>query len=751
MKMYGFEFNPDVSFKSFEERLNYLRKIGKKADNEFKEKYENISSWFKEYDPVYLLSFCASYFLAFEEGYDEEVEKGYLEFPPHFQEILQAFSLYANRTISAKPLFNEVGKFKKTMREIGDLMVLRMFDVPEKLKTEEEVTAHRLRTEMMAHTLAVRGWAYDHQMQSVIKDLCTLIKDSFIKVHGVSPWSLFKLFPRMMEKVNEKINRHRKKMSNVLSKDSYTLMCETYESEFPHLIKMNDQTKENLWKHFGQNLEYFKAAILSHSDLCLDEVFTFSADEIVDLSENELSKEQIICFFDKLSYCFGDLKDFTKEHIILDNPIHNKPFIKIENDKYFSSVWGLFPHICIKILENFVNDNEDLSNNYKITKAEYLENELENLFKSNFPDAQIFRGNIWKNNDDNKEYENDLLVIVDSFAIVVEAKSGVLSSAAKRGAPDRLFKNLQGLIEEPSEQALRFIGFLKQHNTSIELLDKNHKKFTIPMSKVKYYIPLGVTFSQLGIISSNLKLLIEAGVTTKKINELTTSINLTDLQTVFELLPSQALKIHYLQRRREFEANIEYTGDEMDLLAFYLDTGFNLGTKEFEDKWYLNLVLKSKELDPYMTKASYSEGKKPQIRLTSWWKDILDFIDKRKPEKWLETSFILLNLNYEEQVEFENLFKSQIKNIRDGKTVYKHNWIIFSSANPKRRFVVIGYPYQDTQKNERNLMIGDMIFNEDKKGVKGSIVVALDLQKGHYPYSTIATKLSTELFDSQFL
>ncbi len=164
------------------------------------------------------------------------------------------------------------------------------------------------------------------------------------------------------------------------------------------------------------------------------------------------------------------------------------------------------------------------------------------------------------------------------------------------------------------------------------------------------------------------------------------------------------------------------------------------------------MVLKSKELDPYViNNASGTESKKPQMNLTKWWKDILDFIDKRKPEKWLETSYVLLNLHNEEQVEFENLFKSQIQNIKDKKTTYKHNWIIFSSANPQRRFVVIGYPYLNTEINDRNLMMEDMIFDEDKNELKGALIIAVNLEKNHYPYSAIATKLSAELFESKFL
>ena len=75
MKMYGYEFAPDDIPESFEERVNYLREIGRKADKEFKEKYKDIASWFNKYDSVYLLSFCAIYFLAHEDGYDEEWRK----------------------------------------------------------------------------------------------------------------------------------------------------------------------------------------------------------------------------------------------------------------------------------------------------------------------------------------------------------------------------------------------------------------------------------------------------------------------------------------------------------------------------------------------------------------------------------------------------------------------------------------------------------------------------------------------------
>ncbi len=751
MKHFAFEFNQTGIPQSLEERISSLRQTGKKAKTDFQEKYNELANWFKDYDALYLLSFCLNYFMAYEEGRDEEVDKGHLEFPPHFLEILQAFSLCSEQSITARPLLDQAEKFKKDMREVGDAMLWKMFDIPENIKSEKEIHAYHLRTEMMTHTLAVRGWAYDHQIKKIIGDLCELLADDFRKVFGIPPAPLFRLFYTLIEKVNDKINLHRDKLHRALSPQTYNEIFEAYEKEFPHLTKTDKVARKNMWEHFGRNLQYTRIAMMTHADLCLDQLFTFTAEEIAAYSKNELSKEQIIFVFDKLSYRFGELKDFNTEYFILDNPVHKKPFIKLEEEKYFSSLWSHLPHISIRLLEALVNENATLYSKYTDTKAAYLERETEKLFKTNFPDAQIFSGSSWTDPLTNKEFENDLLVIQGPFAIVVECKSGILTPAAKRGAPDRLFKNLQALIEEPSQQAYRFIDFLKRDGNTVDLIDKKGKRVILEKSNIRYFIPLGVTLAQLGIVGTNLKLLVDAGVTDKSMTELITSVNLPDLQIIFEMLDSQPQKIHYLQKRREFEVHNHFSGDEMDLLAFYLDTGFNLGRREFEENWFLNLVMKSKEIDPYiMNKEAGIDSKKPALMMTDWWKAILSFLELRKPEIWIESSYVLLNFHHEEQKEFERMFKELVGKIKKGKTTHKHNWVIFSSVNHHRRFMLYAYPYLKIDTTERNLMMQDILTHDMPENTKGSLLIAVNLDKQHYPYSALATKLSSELFDSRF-
>lgn len=751
MKHFSFEFNQKEIPESFEERVNMLRQIGKKAKRDFEDKYHQLSSWFKDYDALYLLAFCLNYFMAYEEGRDEEVDKGHLEFPPHFQEILQAFSLCNEQAITARPLLDQAEKFKKDMREVGDAMLWKMFDIPENLKSEKEISSYHLRVEMMTHTLAVRGWAYDHQIKKIIGDLCDLLADDFRKVFGIAPTPLFKLFYTLIEKVNDKINAHRDRLHRVLSLQTYNEIFEAYENEFPHLTKTDQVARDNMWEHFGKNLKYTRVAMMTHADLCLDQIFTFTAEEMAACSENELSKDQIVFVFDKLSYRFGELKDFNTEHFILDNPVHKKPFIKLEEEKYFSSLWSHLPHISVRLLETLVSEDVYLNSKYNDIKAAYLERETENLFRGNFPGAQIFSSSSWTDPVTNKQFENDLLVVQGPFAIIVECKSGILTPAAKRGAPDRLFKNLQALIEEPSEQALRFIDFLRRDGNTVNLVDKKGKHLTLDKSRIRYFIPLGVTLAQLGIVGTNLKLLVDAGVTQKNMTELITSVNLPDLQIIFEILDSQPQKIHYLQKRREFEVNNRFSGDEMDLLAFYLDTGFNLGRREFEENWFFNLVMKSKEIDPYiMNKEAGIECKKPALLMTDWWKAILSSLNLRKPETWHESSYVLLNFHYEEQKEFERMFKELVGKINEGKTTHKHNWVIFSSVNPNRRFMLYGYPYAKIDTKERNLMMKDILMNDMPDKVKGALLIAVNLDKIHYPYSALATKLFAELFDNSF-
>lgn len=738
--------DPDMTF---EERVAEVKNIGKNAAADFARKFAGLNQWFTEYDAIYLLSFCKNYFICSEEGRDEEAEQGYLEFPFHYLEILQAFALAQPRSYAGKPLFDDVYRFKETMREIGKLSLWKMFDLPENVSTIEQINAYRIRIEMMSHTTAVRNWAYHHQMTRVTRDLAEKIKVEFKQVHNFCPVAFLELLEALADMVETKLNAHLNKIRAALSRQTHIELMEEYERQFPDVKVADRRQKENIWERSGKNLENVRAISLAHSDLYLDKIFSFNLDEIEIIARDFFTREQLTNLFDKLSYSFGDLKDTNQEHIILSNPVHQKPFIKIGEGEYFTSLWGILTHLSINLLENFVAENENLRTQYNKRKGEYLEDQVHELVEKGFPNAAIYKGCKWELSDD-KQYETDSIIVLGSFILIIEAKSGSVTPAARRAAPDRLKKTLEQLIEEPSDQALRLIQYMKD-NSSIILDSENKGRITIDTTTLKYFIPLGVTLSHFGVLSTNLKLLIEGELLNKKIYQLAPSISLTDLQLVFDFLPLETSKLHYLQRRRELELYMEYIADEMDLLAFYLDTGFNLGKSEYSKEYKFNLILKSKELDPYIINTAQGlVTQKPESNVTQWWKDILNRLAEQRPPTWLETSYILLNFMKEEQEKLEAALKALVREILAGKMEHKHNWIIGATSNENRKFITIAYPYLSKHRKERNAMMEDIISNNYDDKIKGIVVMAINIEKAHYPYSVLCSLLSPKLFESNF-
>ena len=749
VKMRMFEVpNPFPTNIPKEKRLEIIRNIGTKAKEDFDKKYPNIQKWFKDYDPLYILSFCSLYFVSQPEGIDPEVA-GSLDFYHFNLEIMQAFALFQERSFSLKPLMNNAVKLKLEMKEIGDLMQLRLLNIPGHLKSDKEIFVYKLRTEMISQTTAVRNWAYSYQMKRIVIDLSKLIKYDFEKIYGIDPARFMELLFKITEERNALLNKHIQKVRLFAKKKSYKEMIKAYNKAFPENKKIEDDEVEKIWNSVGKNKRNLLGLLIYHSDMKIEEIYTFDIDHALSLYGDNGKRKELKNIFNRLSIKFGDLNDYKKEHIILNNPVHHQPFIIIGENKYYSAIFGIIPHLAINLLEDLISKDENLRKKYSNRiKPNYLEDEIERLFKLNFPNAMIFRGSQWTDGLNNKNYENDLLVIIDTFALIIEVKSGQVTPPARRGAPKRLFETLKLLIEEPSEQAHRFIEYLKKNRTIHTFINKRREKNIVDSSKINYFIPIGITLANLGIISSNLKKLIEAGITERKISALAPSISLTDLEVIFELLPFEAEKVHYFARRREIEDHLNYEGDELDLLAFYLENGFNIGETEYNIEVMMDLTLKSKEIDPYFEGINRGvKVNKPELEMTKWWKDILNKLFNKKPKNWLETSFILLNSTKRNQEEFEKAIGGLKKRIRTGKVDKKHNWVTCLFGPKRKSFAIIGYPYVTINKEERNNIIMNILHSEEVKNSKGSVIIGININKEDYPYSILAGRLDTQLFN----
>src|SRR3546814_4063407 len=90
-------------------------------------------------------------------------------------------------------------------------------------------------------------------------------------------------------------------------------------------------------------------------------------------------------------------------------------------------------------------------------------------------------------------------------------------------------------------------------------------------------------FDTLGPLTAGSRTLVDAGFIAADA-PMAPSMSIFELETLFELLPDQISRLHYLRRRAELETVTEFEADEMDLIAFYLETSFCIPQLEREEE-----------------------------------------------------------------------------------------------------------------------------------------------------------------------
>ena len=724
-----------------EERIAVLQTIGTQAEETFQREFPQVTGWFHQYDALYLLAYCVVYFLTHPKGVDPEVT-GHLDFYPHYLEILQAFSLMQDRSSSSASLGPGREELRKSMGAIGDAIGLRWLRNRAGLTNDEfhqQFVLQRMRTQ----TAGVRNWAYPRYMYEVVRSLADTVRSDFIKLYGADPVRLTETLVDLSKIAEARMNQHRGRVSHFVRQSSVQQVAAAYLDSFPEVIGFDT---DRLYELAGRHLDSFKFKLIEHSNLRLADSLTFTLDDIAVAYGQGADRQALEYLFDRLAIKFGELRDQDKEHVILDNPVWNKPFIKIDHETYFSSVISLMPHYTLGLLENLVSADSQLAERYRQRKAGYLENELEELFRKSFPAGKIYRGSTWDDGAGGNG-ENDLTAVVGSVAIIAEAKSGVVSPPASRGAPERFRRTVRELIEEPSEQAHRFIKVLRSSQGPQSFPTRNGSVNTIDASGIRFYVPLTVTLEQFGSVS-NLRDLVESGISSRKLPELAPVISLTDLMVIFEILDLQSERVHYLARRREINSHVVWFGDELDILAFYLQNGFNIGETEFSGEGVLGLLMYSKTLDPYFGgKEAGVRVPKPELALTEWWKNLLKRLDLGRIEPWLEAAILLLNVTFKDQQKLERRVQKLVGRFGSRKLKAPHNWVYLIAGPPQRRFFLAFYPYSDTDHETRNSVISEILDSPEAKASRGAVCIGIDLEQARLPYSVAALVPSPNLFE----
>ncbi|MHC4792175.1 MAG: hypothetical protein ACYS8Y_12230, partial [Planctomycetota bacterium] len=646
---------------------------------------------------------------------------------PH-AELAQAFTLRTPKSDIANKLATP-----SDIQEIWDLLLclsqsfgLKRFALAENKASKEERTTLMLQEHVRLHTQDVRNWTYYKTAFKLYNKLYAPLDNIYEKHIGISATSLIRTFRYVIEHIEKTTSQHWERLRPVITSKSISHAVNNYYQISPNL-KGSPTELIHLLNKECKNLQAAKAFLMSHADLYLPDCFIFSVHSIA--KSLAVSEKQLSEVLPRLSLTFGDLAQENPEHFFLDNPVWSKPLIQLQNGSFFCILPIIFTNFGFRIIEHLLQDTKA-----KIAcserRAEFLESEIASLLTTAFPQAEYALNLVWD------EYETDFLLKFESVLLIVEAKSGSVSIPALRGAPKRLRQHIKELIVEPAQQSLRLEKKILAAQSNPEKHSSFLKQIPFDIADIKTIVRLSATLEDFADIQANLSLLKEENLIDQTYAPVPTII-LADLDIVMDILQTPAERTHYLLRRNELENyQIKFFGSELDILGLYLENGLNIASVQGKDIGVFLMEMAEPINEYYVAMDFNIRRKKPRLKQTTWWHDILSRLETKRPQCWLEASIMLLNYPIDEQAKAERAFRRIKKHVQKNWRNPKHmnSVIVAPPHNRQDALAFIAFKKQNWDRRHdlmKNIVTG--VF-EDTQATR-CLVIGTNIDSNHYPYS----------------
>ncbi|MBE9505396.1 MAG: hypothetical protein IMY84_01155 [Chloroflexi bacterium] len=604
--------------------------------------------------------------------------------------------------------------------------------------TMEERQLTRLIETMRTHTEGIRNWGYPQQVFRITKGIFAKLEDDIAAEFGFRVGSLIEMFLNLVEAIQGRAIPYMEQLRPVWNAPTIDEALREYYDAFPDMDGTPEMVGDMAAKR-GASLADVKNMIVSHADLRLSSIYILTARDFTDAYPGSVTEESMMAVLSAWSLCFGDIADEDPEHLFLGNPVWTRPLVCLEEGRYLWPIPGLFLSFCLEMIERLLERSPRMLERYHVQRSKYLEEETARLLASSIPSAQVHRGSLWTDPSDGREYENDVLLTVDTHCLVIEAKSGSVGGPARRGASSSLGGAIGELAVSPSGQARRFAEFLAQNPCKHSFPTRRGVVNHVDTSWVRTYGRLSVMLECMPVLSARWHELTEAGFIPGSASP-TPTVSLADLEIVLDVLGDPGSVIHYVARRAELEEHADICGDELDLLGFYVDTGFNIGEAEFNGTPLFLYGLSARFNSYYMAEWTGEEVPPPVRRkLTPFWRAMLAQLAQRQTSGWLDVAYHLLCVSYDDQQAFETEFLKREEAVRSASDDPRCKEMVNMANGPEeRRVAIVGLAYQGISVDTRNERMGEAAkISMDKDKAEEAVVIGRDVSASAHPYSVI--------------
>ena len=612
---------------------------------------------------------------------------------------------------------------------------------------EQERTSRHVIALTRGHTIAIRGWGYPERVIRIVRDIVAPLDTEVEQQIGVSISSILDVCLALQEITLKRLKQHHDKLRPLLQASVLDDAVEGYYTAFA-LPGGPDDFVQSAKRH-AWDIDTVKSMLISHSNVVLPGVFTFSLDDIDRASGESLDVAAVAEVLERLSVALGELADVDPGKLLLDNPIWTRPLVRQSKDLFFWPVMWLLPAFCTNIVEYLLAPHANLLQRYFKRRSSYLENRLESLFRSAFPMGISIPNVKWLDDVSGEERETDLLVVVDTHALILEAKSGKVHPSARRGGSKRLKRSIKDLIEEPAKQSKRFEEWLQSEPGVQNLETVGERKCSVDTSQLTHFTRLSVTLELFAGLDMPLPDLRAAGLITAEV-PLPLTLTLADLEIIVDVLDSPCRLLHYLSRRSAFADRSQVVADQMEALGSYCKTRMVPEEAAPGENQHMFLTGFQGILDDYYMQGPGGQPvSKPCLRMTDWWSQIIQRLEARRPHGWADVGCMLLELPYEAQMEFEAKFQKMQRDVleRGPREHAGRVWFAMKELALRNSVAIIGVAYRGLGLDRRNRVLDDAISDTlASTGASSAVVIGIDVANdlGTLPYTVLALDFARE-------
>jgi len=528
-----------------------------------------------------------------------------------------------------------------------------------------------LRFETIGRSLMVRYPAYHHHLVELLHGLLTLFDSELLQQLGFSATDALTLINGIAELQTRHLVDRRQQARR--QEKSLRRAAKRYRQK----RRVSDGFPRDLLEQLAAMRPSESAARIRNlttawTFFALGDTLSFVSSDLA--NETGIPEDRVDCFIERMSLTFGEVESRYRlpspTHPLMTRPLvrHRRgclcPLVQLA----YSSLRPAIEEYLNPDVPPAVTKDSRIWDHYVQARAEYVEARAIDYLANALQHAHVHRNLKYSVAEDGetREAELDGLIILDTALFLIEVKAGSLSAPARRGAPKRMLRDIESLLQEAYRQALRAKRYISEcHRATFRTRDGT--EVAIDKNDFRHMFLITVTLEPMDAFSTTIYQLQEIGFFEE--GDLPWAVSLTDLRVISELAEFPSQLVHYLMRRQRLNQSGRVSAhDELDWFGHYLCEGLFFD-KMLESGAFVRLLSYTTPLDDYysyITGQRETPAPKPAQPMPQAFREIISDLECTHPRTYLDAAVAMLEMGEPERTDFAGMAVSQReRSIRD--------------------------------------------------------------------------------------